>query len=131
MSSPLRRPSRSVRVPGMVSGPVRLGHQSTGSFFVPYLERPDAGGELPQPAHRSAIAPRKPDEPGTADAGPADVGSTAAGSANAGPATVGPATPGPAAVPATRRDAVPATRRDAVPATRRDAVPATRRDAVP
>src|SRR5215472_2610815 len=118
MPSPLRRPSRSVRVPGRVSGPVRLGYQSTGSFFVPYLERPDAGGEPPQRAHGPAIPPRKPDEPSTADAGPADVGSAAAGPANAGPAT-----DGSAAVPATRREAVPATRREAVPATRQDAVP--------
>src|SRR5262249_36287370 len=116
MSSPLRRPSRSVRVPGRVSGPVRLGQQSTGSFFVPYLERPDAGGELPQRAHRSASPPRKPDEPGPAEvgsaaAGPGDADSGAAGSANAGPATAGSA-----AVPAIRREAAPAAPQDAVPA---------------
>ena len=52
MPSPLRRPSRSVRVPGSVSPPVRLGHQSTGSFFVPYLERPAAA-----PATRQGGAP--------------------------------------------------------------------------
>jgi len=106
MPSPLRRPSRSVRVPGRVSGLVRLGHQSTGSFFVPYLERPETGDELPRRAHGPAIPPRKPDEPGTADAAPAhaapadaapgDVGSATADPAKADPARVDPAKVDPA-----------------------------------
>jgi hypothetical protein len=141
MPSPLRRPSRSVRVPGRVSGPVRLGHQSTGSFFVPYLERPDTGGELPQCVPGPASPPRKPDEPGTIDAGPAkaaqaDADSAAAGpgdadSGAAGPANTGPATAGSAAVPATRREAAPAARPDEAPATQPEAAPAARQEAVP
>src|SRR5436190_11981336 len=98
MPSPLRRPSRSVRVPGRVSGPVRLGHQSTGSFFVPYLERPDTSSELPQRALGPAIPPRKPDEPSTADVGPTKAAQSDADSAAAGPgeADSGAAGPGEA-----------------------------------
>jgi hypothetical protein len=120
MPSPLRRPSRSVRVPGRVSRPVRLGHQSTGSFFVPYLERPDIGDESARRAYLPALPPRKPEEANLAEAGPADTG----------PADLAPATQR-AAGAATRQDAVPATRQDAVPATRPDAVPATRQGGVP
>jgi len=120
MPSPLRRPSRSVRVPGRVSRPVRLGHQSTGSFFVPYLERPDTGDESPRRAYRPALPPGKPDEASAATAGPADTG----------PADLAPATQ-PAAGPAIRPDTAPATRQDTAPATRQDAAPATRQDAAP
>src|SRR5215472_11216867 len=102
MPSPLRRPSRSVRVPGRVSGPVRLGHQSTGSFFVPYLERPDTGAEPPQRARGPAIPARKPDEPGTADAVPADAGAAATGAANASPADAGPPMAGSAVAQVTQ-----------------------------
>src|SRR5215831_3179575 len=91
MPSPLRRPSRSVRVPGRVSKPVRLGHQSTGSFFTPYLDRPDTSGESLQRAHGLATLLRNPEEASPADAGPAGAGPAGAGPAGAGPANVGPA----------------------------------------
>src|SRR6516225_2034733 len=113
MPSPLRRPSRSVRVPGRVSRPVRLGYQSTGSFFVPYLERPDIGDESPRRAYMPAPPPQEPEEASPAKAGPADTG----------PADLAPATQ-PAAGPATQPAAGPATRPDAAPATRPDAAPA-------
>jgi len=120
MPSPHRRPSRSVRVPGRVSRPVRLGYQSTGSFFVPYLERPDIGDESPRRAYMPALPPQEPEEASPAKAGPADTG----------PADLAPATQ-PTAGPATRPDAAPATRPDAAPAARPDAAPATRPDAAP
>src|SRR5215831_14224187 len=82
MPSPLRRPSRSVRVSGRVSRPVRLGHQSTGSFFVPYPERPQAG-EPTQGPHGPVIPPRRPADPGPPDPGPADPGADDAAQAEA------------------------------------------------
>src|SRR6516225_8730584 len=101
MPSPLRRPSRSVRVPGRVSRPVRLGHQSTGSIFVPYLERPDTGDESPRRAHRPAIPSRKPEEASPAKTAPAGTGPAPAGTgpapAGPAPAGTGPADAGPAA----------------------------------
>src|SRR5215831_16178162 len=93
MPSPLRRPSRSVRVSGRVSRPVRLGHQSTGSFFVPYPERPQAG-EPTQGPHGPVIPPRRPADPGPADSGPADPGAADPGPPDPGPPDPGPADPG-------------------------------------
>jgi len=116
MPSPLRRPSRSVRVPGRVSGPVRLGHQSTGSFFVPDLERPDTGDELPRRAHGPAIPPRKPDEPGTADAAPAHAAPADAAPGDAGSATADPADAAPADAGSGTADPAKADPADAAPA---------------
>jgi len=91
MPSPPRRPSRSVRVPGRVNRPVRLGHQSTGSFFVPYAER-SANGDEPSPyPHGPVIPPRKPEgagatDPGTDDAAEASpAGASTPDSGSAGP----------------------------------------------
>jgi hypothetical protein len=126
MPSPVRRPSRSVRVPGKVSGPVRLGHQSTGSFFVPRLEGPDTGGESSQRAHGPAIPPQAPEPVGQPGGAPA-------ARAEAAPATEPAADSAarPAAAPATRPAAAPATRPAAAPATRPAAAPARRFAAEP
>src|SRR5712692_10101717 len=83
MPSPLRRPSRSVRVPGRVSRPVRLGHQSTGSLFMPDRERPHADEEMPQSPQGPVIPPRRPEDVSPADPRPADTGSDDAAEAEA------------------------------------------------
>ena len=112
MPSPLRRPSRSVRVPGRVSRPVRLGYQSPGSFFAPYQERLPTG-ESPQGPHGPAVPPRTPAgggtddaatavtataDAGTADAGSADSGTADSGAADEAKAEVSPAEVSPAEV---------------------------------
>src|SRR5262244_899422 len=109
MPSPLRWPSRSVRVLGRVNRPVRLGHQSTGSFFVPCAERPDTGDESPRCLRGPVIPPRTLEHAGAADPGaddaaeasPAGAGTPEPGPAGAGapepsPAGAGPPDPGPA-----------------------------------
>jgi len=72
---------------------VRLGYQSTGSFFVPYLERPDTAGEPPQRAQ--ALPPQKPEEASPAKASPAKASPAKASPAAAGPAKASPAAAGP------------------------------------
>src|SRR5262249_57645265 len=91
MPSPLRWPSRSVRVLGKVNRPVRLGHQSTGSFFVPCAERPDTGDESPRCLRGPVIPPRTLEHAGAADPGADD-----AAEAEASPAGAGTPGPGPA-----------------------------------
>ena len=90
MPSPVRRPSRSVTVPGRGSGPVRLGRQSPGCFFAPYLEWPDTGSDSSQPAHGPAIPPQEPqpEEPSRAHDGPAAVGQPGADPNPAVPVTL-------------------------------------------
>ena len=132
MSSPLRRPSRSVRVPGRVSRPVRLGHQSTGSYFVSYQERAHTDDEVPQGPHGPVVTQRAPTEAGPtemspADTSPADTGATAVGEPATPPGTV-PATP-PGTAPAVRTEAAPAVRAGAAPATRPAAGAPARRPA--
>src|SRR5215831_13710407 len=96
MPSPLRWPSRSVRVPGRVNRPVRLGHQSTGSFFVPYAERPDTGDEPPRCLRGPVIPPRTLEHAGAADPGADDAAEAEASPAGAGAPDPGPAGPGSA-----------------------------------
>src|SRR6266700_6380794 len=79
MPSPPRRPSRSVRVPGRSSGPVRLGHQPTGSLSAPLRERPHPEDEMPQTPHEPGLPPHEPANAGPAGAGPADTSPAEAG----------------------------------------------------
>src|SRR6516165_9535967 len=116
MPSPLRRPSRSVRVPGRVSRPVRLGHQSTGGYFVSYQKRAHTDDEVPQGPHGPVVTQRAPTEAGPSEMSPADTGATAVGEPATPPGTV-PATP-PGTAPAVRTEAAPAVRAGAAPATR-------------
>src|SRR5262245_27946991 len=150
MPPPHRRPSRSVKVPGRVSRPVRLGHQSTGSLFAPHYERPHTGEEVPHGPRGAVTPPRRaedaapegthdddaaqaeagPEEasvpgPGPAETGPADVTPADARQADGGPADSGPA----GAAPAIRPRAVPAARPGAAPATRPGAGRPVRRPA--
>ena len=121
MPPPHRRPSRSVKVPGRVSRPVRLGHQSTGSLFAPHYERPHTGEEVPHGPRGSVTPSRRaedaapegihdddaaqveagPEEasvpgPSPAETGPANVTPADARQADGGPADGGPADSGPA-----------------------------------
>src|SRR5215510_9535170 len=160
MPPPHRRPSRSVKVPGRVSRPVRLGHQSTGSLFAPHYERPHTGEEVPHGPRGSVTPSRRaedaapegihdddaaqveagPEEasvpgPSPAETGPADVTPADARQADGGPADSGPAGPAPAirpgTAPATRPGAAPATGPGAAPATGPGTAPATRPGAAP
>src|SRR5215467_213029 len=90
MPPPLRRPSRSVKVPGRVSRPVRLGHQSTGSLFAPYHERPHTSEEEPHGPRGPVTPPRRPE-----DAAPEDTHDGAA-QAEASPGGAGAPDPSPA-----------------------------------
>ena len=70
---------------------MRLGHQSTGSFFVPDSERPGTGDESPQRPRKPAIPPRRPAEADSADTGTDDTGTDDAAQAKASRAEVSPA----------------------------------------
>src|SRR5258708_21760369 len=101
MPSPLRWPSRSVRVPGRVSRSARLGHQSTGRLLVPALGRPHTDDDTPQGPDESAVPPRKPEdadaaEPGRDDAAEAEAGPAEASTADPSPAETKPADVAPA-----------------------------------
>src|SRR5215831_13107915 len=89
MPSPLRRPSRSVRAPGRVSRPVRLGHQSTGNFFLSYQESVHTDDEVPQGPHGPVVTQRAPTDAGPTDTSPADVGADGAARAEVAPAEGG------------------------------------------
>ena len=106
MPSPLRRPSRSVRVLGKVTGPVRLGNQSTGRLLVPALGRSRVDDETPQSPQGPVPPPRKPNDAGAADPGVDD-----AAQAEASPAEASPPDPGAAETKASK--VTPAGARDA------------------
>src|SRR5215468_45150 len=90
MPPPLRRPSRSVKVPGRVSRPVRLGHQSTGSLFAPDHEWAHTSEEEPHGPRGPVTPPRRPE-----DAAPEDTHDGAA-QAEASPGGAGAPDPSPA-----------------------------------
>jgi len=154
---PLRRPSRSVKIPGRVSRPVRLGHQSTGSLFAPYHERPHTSEEEPHGPRGPVTPPRRPEDaapedthdgaaqaeaspggagapdPSPAETRPAEVTPADARQADGGPSGTGPADSAPAdggpsgTGPA---DGGPADG-SAVPAVRPGGAPAARPEALP
>src|SRR5262249_61989855 len=120
MPSPLRWPSRSVRVLGKVNRPVRLGHQSTGSFFVPCAERPDTGDESPRCLRGPVIPPRTLEhagaaDPGADDAAEAEASPAGAGTPGPGPAGAGAPEPSPARAGGPRARPAEARRRRAAP----------------
>src|SRR5262249_57521010 len=90
MPPPLRRASRSVKVPGRVSRPVRLGHQSTGSLFAPDHERAHTSEEELHGPRGPVTPPRRPE-----DAAPEDTHDGAA-QAEASPGGAGAPAPSPA-----------------------------------
>jgi len=160
MPVPPRRPSRSVRVPGRSSGPVRLGHQPTGSLFAPLRERLHPDDEMPQAPHEPGLPPHEPAGASPAGAGPDDTSPAPAeagpgrdeptaglphrtpGSSNAAPGSSprssgsSPGSAGlPSRVPARQgpppKPAPGSTEPGAVPAPRQGGVPATRPGSVP
>ena len=70
MPSQQRGPSRSVRVPGKASGPVRLDHQPTGSLFAPFRRRAHTDDEMPQVPRGPALLPHESADASHADADP-------------------------------------------------------------
>src|SRR5215472_7063661 len=86
-----RRPSRSVRVPGRANGPVRVGHQPTGSLFVPPHGRAHADDEMPQIPRGTALLQPEPAGASPVGASPAESGPPEKSLAETRPADVTPA----------------------------------------
>src|SRR5215469_12533935 len=93
-----RRPSRSVRVPGRTNGPVGLGHQPTGNFFVPLRGRTHTDDEVPQIPRGLALPPHEPDGGSEAAAGPDNTSPAGASPAESDPPEKSPAETSPADV---------------------------------
>src|SRR5262245_3458435 len=91
MPPPHRRPSRSVKVLGRVSRPVRLGNQSAGSLSPRHSGRPHTGEEvLPGPRGGFTRARRG------GDAAPGGIHDDEAAQVEPGPAGASVPGPGPA-----------------------------------
>src|SRR5215472_370986 len=84
-----RRPSRSVRVPGRANGPVRVGHQPTGSLFAPPHGRAHTDDEMPQIPRGTALLQPEPAGASQASAGPDDTSPAGASPVGASPAESG------------------------------------------
>jgi len=111
-------------VPGEASPPVGLGHQPTGTLFVPYGEWAATNDERPLTPHGPPVPPpREPAGDGPAENSPAQTRPADVTPADARPADTGPgeAAPADAVPPARPPGAAPATRPTGGPPVRRPA----------